>query len=486
VPFLNFLTPRPEEESFNEFGTGNERVRDSLAGLLPPRMRDSIAGVGARTHGDGGSDTAREEYTELPAGRDEDYDPYAKDGGDQKVRLSQPSFLLSSLPERQEDFITVDWGFYAERDRDRRRKLESRIQKMPWLKQLFFQAWDGAQAWIALLLIGFLTGAIAAIIGIGCEWFTDLRFGVCRGRGFWITRDICCKDVHGSELCRNWVPWSDLLPLQPLQAYGLSSALVDFGSYVAISTVYAVFAAWLCVAISPYAAGSGISEIKVVLGGFVMKRLLGAWTLIAKSMGLMLSVGSGMMVGKEGPCVHLGCCTANLVSRFFSKFRDNEVRKRELMSSAAAAGVAVAFGAPIGGVLFSLEEVSSYFPPQTMWRSIFCAIVAAFTINRLYPLPFQRHVIFEVTFHHQWQLLELVPFALLGVLGGLIGGLFIKVNTKLCARRKKSKLKQWPISEVALVCIVTSVIDYPVVYLQGVCVCVCVCVCACVYCYIGD
>ena len=42
-------------------------------------------------------------------------------------------------------------------------------------------------------------------------------------------------------------------------------------------------------------------------------RLLGAWTLIAKSMGLMLSVGSGMMVGKEGPCVHLACCTANLV-----------------------------------------------------------------------------------------------------------------------------------------------------------------------------
>ena len=45
--------------------------------------------------------------------------------------------------------------------------------------------------------------------------------------------------------------------------------------------------------------------------------------------------------------------------RVFPKYYKNEGKKREVLSAAAAAGVSVAFGAPVGGVLFSLEEVST-------------------------------------------------------------------------------------------------------------------------------
>ena len=41
----------------------------------------------------------------------------------------------------------------------------------------------------------------------------------------------------------------------------------------------------------------------------------------------------------------------------FPKYHQNEAKKREVLSAATAAGVSVAFGAPVGGVLFSLEEV---------------------------------------------------------------------------------------------------------------------------------
>lgn len=44
-----------------------------------------------------------------------------------------------------------------------------------------------------------------------------------------------------------------------------------------------------------YAKHSGIPEIKTVLGGFVIRRLLGAWTLLTKSFGLVRTAAQNVM-----------------------------------------------------------------------------------------------------------------------------------------------------------------------------------------------
>jgi len=54
-----------------------------------------------------------------------------------------------------------------------------------------------------------------------------------------------------------------------------------------------------------------------------------------------LSVASGLVLGKEGPYVHIAACWANILSRFFPKYYDNQAKKNEIISAAVAAGVSV-------------------------------------------------------------------------------------------------------------------------------------------------
>ena len=86
--------------------------------------------------------------------------------------------------------------------------------------------------------------------------------------------------------------------------------------------------AFLVKSFAPYAAGSGISEIKCIVAGFVMKGFLGLRTLVIKSICLPLAIASGLSVGKEGPSVHYAVCTGNVISRLFNKYRRNAGKTR--------------------------------------------------------------------------------------------------------------------------------------------------------------
>ena len=95
-----------------------------------------------------------------------------------------------------------------------------------------------------------------------------------------------------------------------------------------------------------------------------------------------------------------------------------------------------------GGFAFFLppppppHQVSYYFPLKTLWRSFFAALVAAFTLRSINPFGNSRLVLFYVEFHTPWHLVELVPFILLGIFGGLWGALFIKANIAWCRIRE--------------------------------------------------
>src|SRR5579859_4547398 len=92
-------------------------------------------------------------------------------------------------------------------------------------------------------------------------------------------------------------------------------------------------------------------------------------------------------------------------------------KKREILSAASAAGMSVAFGAPIGGVLFSLEQVSYYFPDKVMWHSFVTAMVAAVSLQAMNPFRTGKLVLWQVKQELNWHDFELWCFILLGIIG---------------------------------------------------------------------
>jgi chloride channel 7 len=98
-------------------------------------------------------------------------------------------------------------------------------------------------------------------------------------------------------------------------------------------------------------------------------RFLRLRTLFAKFFSMVLAQCAQLPVGTEGPMIHLGAIVGNGVSQAQSKelkfkvphmkhFR-NDRDKRDFITSGAGAGMAAAFNSPLGGTLFSLEEVNS-------------------------------------------------------------------------------------------------------------------------------
>ncbi|TSL04362.1 H(+)/Cl(-) exchange transporter 5 [Bagarius yarrelli] len=360
-----------------------------------------------------------------------------------------------------EDFNTIDWVREKSKDRDRHREvIANQSKESTWA--LMKSINDAFSGWLLMLLVGLMSGALAGGIDISAHWMTDLKEGVCL-IGFWFNHEHCCWNSNETtfqerDKCPQWKSWAELM-------IGINDGpfayIINYLMYVCWALLFSFLAVSLVRAFAPYACGSGIPEIKTILSGFIIRGYLGKWTLMIKTITLVLAVSSGLSLGKEGPLVHVACCCGNILCHLFTKYRKNEAKRREVLSAAAAVGVSVAFGAPIGGVLFSLEEVSYYFPLKTLWRSFFAALVAAFTLRSINPFGNSRLVLFYVEFHSPWHLVELVPFVFLGIFGGIWGAFFIRANIAWCRRRKTTRLGHYPVLEVLVVTALTAVLAFP-------------------------
>ena len=166
---------------------------------------------------------------------------------------------------------------------------------------------------------------------------------------------------------------------------------------------------------APEASGSGIPHLEAVLHRF--RKLEWKRVLPVKFLGGIISIGSGMALGREGPTVQMGGAVGDAISGWL------KVSPRErltLISAGAGAGLAAAFNAPLSGLIFVLEEVRRDFQP-IMFGAVFIAAVIADIVTRIGAGQFP---VFAVPSYPMPPLTSLPIFAVLGVMAGLFGVVF--------------------------------------------------------------
>ena len=240
--------------------------------------------------------------------------------------------------------------------------------------------------------------------------------------------------------------------------------------WVFSSLVFAFIAVVMTVYWAPYAAGSGVPEVMGMLNGVNGGGATYVSTLITKAVGVSCAVLGNLAVGKEGPLVHIGAICGLLCPYMpfdILKCFHNDSDKRTFMSAGCSAGVAAAFGAPIGGTLFTYEisKPTTFWTFSMLWRVFFTAAVSVFTLGILQSL--NTGAVLSLSNSATLKFGEIViiysPISdalvavIIGVICGMLGALFVSVNSMMIIFRKKyvnTNIKK--VIEVLLFSIATS------------------------------
>jgi CIC family chloride channel protein len=168
---------------------------------------------------------------------------------------------------------------------------------------------------------------------------------------------------------------------------------------------------------APEAAGSGVQEIEGILGG-LRPAMRWARVLPVKFLGGLLAMSAGLILGREGPSIHIGGAVGAAIAKWRSLPSD---REKILIGAGSAAGLGVAFDAPIGGILFAIEEIRRELPlTVTFAQCVTLTTVTAIIVGHLIaglgpilPIPvYKSPTLIEVAL--------MVPFAMIVGAYGII------------------------------------------------------------------
>ena len=165
---------------------------------------------------------------------------------------------------------------------------------------------------------------------------------------------------------------------------------------------------------APEASGSGIHEIEASLDEIRPMR----WkrVLPVKFIASLFSLGSGLLLGREGPTVQLGANIGKMVKDVFGK---TGVEDNPLVSAGSAAGLASAFNAPFAGIIFVIEEMHGHF--KFNFYSVAAIMIGAGTADFVVRALIDSNPVIPMVIYSSPDLSELWLFILLGLLFSVVG-----------------------------------------------------------------
>ncbi len=186
---------------------------------------------------------------------------------------------------------------------------------------------------------------------------------------------------------------------------------------IALAVVGVTVALFMVKRWAPEASGSGVHEIEGALDEVRVLR----WKRIipVKFIASLFSLGSGLLLGREGPTIQLGANIGKMVKDVFKLPKEHD---NPLISSGAAAGLACAFNAPFSGIVFVLEEMHGHF--KFSFYSVAAIMVASATADIVVRLLIGVDPVIRMMVFGQQALSTLWIYMVLGLVLSVLGFLF--------------------------------------------------------------
>jgi chloride channel 7 len=236
--------------------------------------------------------------------------------------------------------------------------------------------------------------------------------------------------------------------------------------FIVLNTIMFCIACVPPVFINPLCSGGGIPEVKSYLNGCHLHGAFSLSTLWTKFASVTFACTASMPVGPEAPIIHLGACVGaffashTVVRTFGFEFYNYLYFRKVVMTLGVAAGVSAAFGAPIGGLLFTNEEILA-LKRKHQWYA-FIASLCSYTVLQL--MNKGEGGIFVVEMG-EWNMREMPFVFVLGLLMGVAGVAFNKYNVMINREWRKKHINApglpWPrgrkVLEVAAIAVAISI-----------------------------